>query len=374
MRYDVVVVGAGIIGANCSYQLAKNGRKTLWVDKNHVGFGASGASAAMLEAQVDGFRGEPFLSLALASRRLFPTLAQEIHNLTGIDIQFEQNGILQLALNETDTRELKIEIEKQKKMGLRCRWIDQNIVANEFPQLTDHQYGGALFEEDGQVNSEKFVRAVAQAALLKGATLQEQLNFVTLKIEQGRVTGIHTNTGDITAEKIILAAGAWTDQLLEPLHIKLGLEPIRGQLAVFDTPTRILPIPVYTRSRGYVTPKQDGYTLVGSTVEHAGFDAHSTEAAKTQLLTQASELLPMLANKNLRGMIAGLRPGSPDELPFLGPLPEHPNVIIAAGHYRNGILLAPVTGQIVSDLVDQKTPSISLVPFSSTRFFITSRA
>ena len=166
-----------------------------------------------------------------------------------------------------------------------------------------------------------------KAAVLKGAKLQQGFNRVELAIKENRVVGVTTDKEVFYANHIVVAAGAWADGLLEPLDIKLGLEPLRGQLVVFDTPSRVLPFPVYTKSRGYVVPKKEGYTFAGSTVEHVGFDASTTSEATEKLTHQARALVPLLANKSIRGTIAGLRPGSPDELPFLGALPSYPNVI-----------------------------------------------
>jgi glycine oxidase len=147
----------------------------------------------------------------------------------------------------------------------------------------------------------------------------------------------------------------------------LGLEPIRGELAVFDTPERLIPTPIYTRDRGYIAPK-DGYTLVGSTVEHVGFEMAPSEETRRRLRERGIALVPALKDKVCRTTtIVGLRPGTPDELPFIGPLPDHANVIVAAGHYRNGVLLAPITAKLVADLVAKRTPRVSLEPFSPTR-------
>lgn len=365
MAYDAVVVGAGIIGSLSAFSLAKRGLRVLLLDKSHVGAGASGSTAAMLESQTDAHRGEPFLSFARRSNAMFEDLESELRGETGESIGLERNGILNIALSDKEAAALKIEIDRQQSLGLKARWIPPEAIAETWPQLNPEYAGGALFEEDGQVNAEQFLAAAVGAAKRRGATLQEGVS-VTLEQEKNRIR-VFVNGERVTAGEVVLCAGAWTDRLLEPLGVCLGLEPLKGQMLVYDTPKRILPTPVYTKSKGYITPKS-GFTLVGATVERAGFDDTTTETAKTALRTQALQILPTLSRMTLRGMTAGLRPGSPDNLPLLGRLEEWKNISIAAGHFRNGILLAPITAEIVCSMLTGTPPPFPSETFAPGRF------
>ena len=366
MIADAVVIGGGIIGACSAYELAKNGLNVILIEKRHFGSGASGTSAAMLEHQIDAYRGEPVFSLSHASSKLFPALYNEVKNLTGIDFQYEVCGILQLATTEKDAEFLKKEVDRQLKLGLKTKWLSPESLEKEIPNLQPY-FGAALYQEDGQVNGEKFLSAMIQAAEKKGVKTIDQAKSVDLIVEKGQVLGVKTFNETIHASHIILSAGAWCDQILEPLGIQLGVIPVRGQLLVYETPTQPVPFPIYTRKNGYITPKKDGYTLVGSTVEKVGFDETTTDDAMKHLMKIATDLVPNFKNKKIRGITAGLRPGSPDDLPLLGPLAGYENLIIAAGHYRNGVLLSAITGQIVSDLIAQKTLPFNISAFSPNR-------
>lgn len=355
------------MGASSAYQIAKQGRSVLLLDAHPFGTGASGNSAAMLEFQLDSYRGEPFFSLGRKSAQLFPDLWEETKQLTGIDFQYEQCGILQLALNDREAEALEREATRQKKLGLKIDWLTPDALSMHMPHLAVSSFGGVIYWEDGQVNGEKFLSALLQAAEKKGAVLKQQVRNAGLLIQSGKVVGAQSAEGMYYARHVVITAGCWTDQLLEPLGIQLGIEPIRGQLVFYDSKREAFAHPVYTKTGGYIAPKKDGYALAGSTTERVGFDSSTTEDGIEMIRHFAKTLFPHLSHAQVRGSSAGLRPKSPDELPIIGALPDHPNLIVAAGHYRNGILLAPITGQIVAAIVSGAEPPLDISPFSPKR-------
>ncbi|MCG3205909.1 MAG: Glycine oxidase [Elusimicrobia bacterium] len=355
MKENVVVLGGGIIGALAAYEIAKGGATVTLLEKYKVGHGASGNSAAMLELQLDAHRGEPFLSLARASHDLFPVISAELRAQTGIDIQFSRCSILQVALDREEAHSLKNECDRQSARGLEATWISPSQVNQQLPGFTPHQLGGALYTQDGQVHGGLFLEAALQAARQHGVSVQEN---VSEEIIQQAL---------LSQSKIVVAAGAWTDQLLKPLGIRLGVSPVRGQLMVFSTPHPVLPFPVYTKTGGYLVPKADGTTLAGTTVEQVGFDSSVTPEGQEHITTVVKTLMPSLMDYPLKAMTAGLRPQSPDDLPLLGPLPDHPNIFVAAGHYRNGILLAPITAKILAAWVKGDHFPVQLDSFLPSR-------
>ena len=366
---DVIVVGAGLVGAAAAYECAKAGAKVILIDKNSLGSGASGNSAAMLELQIDAYRGDPFYSLAKASHDLFPALIRDLTAETGIDTGYEPCSIMQVAMNPEEAVALDVECERQSRLGLRARWLTPTQVANHVPDLTQSIYGAALFHEDGNVNGLAFLQALCAGAEKAGAELIFNAGDVHLLLDDKRVVGVQVGAAKMLAPKIILAAGAWIDALLAPLSIQLGVTPVRGQLVVFETPTRVLPFPIYTKTGGYLTPKKEGVTLAGSTVEHVGFDASSTVEGRERILNLVRSLYPKLLRYPIRTVTAGLRPKSPDDLPLLGVLPDHSNVFVASGHYRNGVLLSPISGKLAQLFaLDQSIPSTFHV-FSPERLF-----
>ncbi len=367
MTFDVIVIGGGIIGASCAYELSKNGKKVAVVEKRHLSSGASGASAAMLEFQIDAHRGEPFYSLALASNNLFPALAQEIKSLTGGDFQYEKCGILHVASTEEESESIESEVKRLQSLGHKTSWLDQEALQKECPYLNTDNLGAALYEEDGQVNGEVFVSTLMAAAQKNGAEIFPDAGDVHIVMQNGKAQGVKTSRGIFYAETIVVCAGAWTDQLLSPFGHQLGIKPVRGQLVIYDTPNNFLQRPIYTQRHGYLTPKRNGFTLAGTTVENVGFDETTTDQARADIIKMAVALVPGLARKDIRGLSAGLRPSSPDNLPFIGPLPGHPEILIAAGHYRNGFLLAPITGRAIAAIATAKKPPLNLEPFSPSR-------
>lgn len=366
-QFDAIIVGGGLIGASAACEAAKAGSRVLLVDKHSVGTGASGNSAAMLELQIDAHRGEPFYSLAKASHDLFPSLAAELMASTGIDTGYEPCAIMQVAMTPEEAVVLEEECQRQTRMGLRARWLTSTQVGNHVPDLTQSIFGAALFHEDGNINGNLLLKALVAGAEMHGAQVIFSQTDSRLVIENGRVVGVQYGDQLALAPKIVIAAGAWLDPVLEPLGIHTGVTPVRGQLVVFETPTRILPFPIYTKSGGYLTPKREGITLAGTTVENAGFDTRSTDEGRESILRLVRQLYPKLLRYPIRTVTAGLRPKSPDDLPLLGPLPDHPNVFVASGHYRNGVLLAPISGRIAAAFVRDAHAPLSIEPFALTR-------
>jgi glycine oxidase len=363
----VIVVGAGLVGASAAYECAKAGAKVVLIDKNKIGTGASGNSAAMLELQIDAYRRDPFYSLAKASHDLFPALTSELKDLTGIDTGYERSSIMQVALNSVEAASLEEECQRQRQLGLRARWLSPVEVRNHVPDLTDSIFGAALFHDDGNINGLSLLNALCAGAQKHGAKLLFDVGEVKLVRESDCVIGVGCRDEQVRAPKVIVAAGAWVDQVLEPLGIRLGVTPVRGQLIVFETPQRVLPFPIYTKTGGYLTPKKEGVTLAGSTIEQVGFDSSPTEAGRASILGLVRTLYPKLLRFQVRTVTAGLRPKSPDDLPFLGSLSDYPNVFVACGHYRNGVLLAPISGKLAAEFWTERPGSMSLEPFSPQR-------
>ena len=366
MARDVVVIGAGVIGSLCAFRLAKAGANVTLLEREVSGPGASRNSAAMLEAQLDAYRGKPFLPLASASQKLFPALAEELLSLTGINIELEQCGILQAALDENERSSLKSEMQRHIVEGWSARWLEPADIALEFPALTHQAYGAIFYEDDGQVNGINFLEASRKAAAAAGAKVILDAGDVKLWIENGNVKGVEAGERHV-ADAVVVAAGAWTDALIAPLGVRLGIEPVRGQLLWYQTAARMLPAPVYTKNGAYLCPKTRGVMLAGTTTERVGFKGEVTEEGRASIAAAIQKLSPDVAGHDVFTSTAGLRPASPDGLPFLGPLAAHPNVFIASGHHRNGVLLAPITADVITAQVLGGELPLDVSAFSANR-------
>lgn len=365
--FDTIVIGGGAIGCAIAFELSKSGQNVAVLEKGTVASGASGVSAAMLEAQLDAHRGEPFLSLALASQELFEPLTRELEETTGMDIQHERCGILQIALTPSERDELRRRYEFQIGKGLPASWLEPREVEESLPQLEGRFLGALFHRKDGQVNASRFTGALAQAARRRGAKVLEGTEVTGFRLDGSRVTGMDTKTGAFGCGSLVIAAGPWSSLLGRMLGLAIPVEPVRGQLVIFETSPAVLPYPVFYGSR-YLTPKRDGFLLAGTTTEKAGFDDQPTAEATQAIARDAQAVMPLLKSKPFRGATAGLRPHSPDELPIMGRAPGFDNVFIATGHYRNGILLAPVTARILVSLMQDRTPPLPINAFSAERF------
>lgn len=368
MKPSVVVIGGGVIGACCTFQLAKAGAKVTLLEKSHFGAGASGCSAAMLECQTHAYRGDTFLSLAKPSLDLFPQLYEELKELTGIDFEYERCGILNLAMSEEEAFFLQSCVRDQQIRGLSTEWLEPEDVEEEFPQINPEYFGGAYYHEDGQINGELFLEALLEGARKYGADLRENTGPVILGPTRDGLRAVSAE-GVYEADTYVVTAGAWTDEVMGRYFLSC-ISPVRGQLVFYSTPPNWLSSPIFTKRHGYVVPKRRGYALVGSTTEEVGYDSSTTDEAMVDLIQKGQHMVPGLRRCDLRGISAGLRPKSKDDFPVIGPLPSQENILVAAGHYRNGMLLAPITAEIITALVEKKTPPVDVQPFLPQRFSI----
>lgn len=364
---DVVVVGGGIIGLSVAWNLAGAGVSVTVLERSQVGDGASNASAGMLAPLAEANRPGPFLELGLASLRLYPAFIDALRGETGMNAECASPGLLRVALNEQEAAEFCTPAW-QRAVGLQVELLDGAAVRALEPALSEVVYAAALSPEEKQYDPRDLVRMLALACVQRGVTIREctmALGFVT---DGDRVTGVRTATEVIPCGQLVVAGGAWADQLTRWLGGSLPVYPVRGQILAL----RCLPSPIrYTlyAHDGYLVPRVDGEVLVGATAEHeAGFDMRPTAGGMAHLLNTAVKLVPALASAPFDRVWAGPRPGCRDNLPILGPLPRWSNVNLAAGHFRNGVLLAPVTGQLLADCVLGRASHPLLPAFSATRF------
>lgn len=253
----------------------------------------------------------------------------------------------------------------QREKGLSAEWQEPDQVAEYLPGL--RRSSGALYcPEDGQVNPVKWTAALARAARNRGVSFIEQVPETSVLTQNGRVIGLRTPRETFSSDKILIAAGAWTPTLLKPLGVDLALEPVKGQLMIMSGLPRAFRGPVYTGD-GYLVPKADGRLIIGSTMEKVGFDVRPTLEAQRGLADWAARWCPGLTSLPVVNFQAGLRPGSRDGWPVMGPLLDPEGLFVAAGHFRNGILLSPVAGHYMADgMVDGQWHPWGL-PFSPER-------
>lgn len=361
MDSDVIIIGAGVIGCAIAYNLGKAGVKTLVIDKaDGVGREASWAGAGVLTSHAS--TREPYPALCRASLALYPSLADELKASTRIDIEFIQSGTLSLFFDEE---------EKDGLIGLAERRIDRGFSAEVLtaeqvweiePAVSKSVVGGVRFPEDAQVRNPKLVRALSKGAVLSGARFLLGNPVDGFVREKDRISGVKVNGELFRGDTIVIAAGCWSGALAKELGVHLPIQPSRGQIVLVDT----IPLVLRHTIDGlgvYVVPRSDGKILIGATVEFVGYDKRTTLVGVQQMIEAGTTLIPELAEMSFTQAWAGLRPHIRNG-PCIGKLPDLDNVIIASGHFKNGILLAPITGALISELITTGVTSLSLEPFS----------
>lgn len=364
---DLIVVGAGAIGAACARNLARRGVSLVVIEAGPKPGAATPASAGMLAPLVEAAPNDPLLTLYVRARDLYRSLAPLLHEETGIDVGLWTGGILTAAFTEAEVEHLKEEIAWQRQQGYQAEWLSPGEIRERFPGLSPQVLGGALAVEDGLLDPVALTEAMLRSALASGANLVQGERVDELVIRDGRLEAIRTAARTITAGGVLIAAGCWSGKI-SGLPRPLSVEPIRGQLIAFDWPTPE-PAAIVYAERGYIL-KRGAEAIAGTTVEHVGFDPAVTEAGTAQISALAARVYPSLQGAPIRRRWAGLRPGTPDGRPLVGRDPEIPNLWYATGHGRNGILLAALTAEIIETLYAGEEPEHDLSLLDPGRFWV----
>ena len=348
--YDAVVIGAGIIGLACAWRAAERGLSVVVLERDEPGAGASGVAAGMLAPVTEADFGEETLLRAnLESRRMWPAFASELETLTGLEVGYRETGALVVAADRDDAGELRRLHALHESLELGSTWLPPSALRREEPGLSPRVAGGILAPDDAVVSPRAVVGALAAAVERAGGEIRSGAEVVGLETESGRVTGVRTAGGRVATERVVLAAGCWSGEGIETGGPLPSVRPVKGQLLELRArPGRPAPAERIVRSpRCYILARADGRVILGATVEEQGFDTTVTADGMYRLLEAAWEILPDVSELELVSARAGLRPGTPAGEPVVGP-GEPDGLVIATGHYRNGVLLAPLTGERVA--------------------------
>ena len=363
---DVVVAGGGAIGLSVAWHLAKAGAGVTVFDSGPDNGQASIASAGMLAPLAEAEEHGPLVSLGLESLSLYPAFSAALKEDAGIDAFPIGPGTLRVALDEAEEKSLGMCFSWQRSKGLPLEWLTGAEARRLEPALSRLARAAVFSPEEKRVAPRALMSALAWACRRRG-----------VRLEAGRVTGFETRGARVTAAKTdgasvpcgqaVIAAGAWSAGLAKNLGVDIPVFPVRGQMISFLRPEPDARHAIYSRT-GYVVPREEGRLAAGATQERAGFDCGTTKEAVDELSAAARGLIPSLAGAHVESAWAGLRPGSGDGLPILGPLPGWENAHVASGHFRNGILLTPVTGRIMARLVLERRIEDRFKPFLAQRW------
>jgi glycine oxidase len=375
---DTVVVGGGVIGLGIAWRAALAGMTVTVVDEA-PGRGASWAAAGMLAPVTEVHYGErPLLSLNLAAAARWPAFAAEVEEASGLPVGYRPGGTLAVARDADDNAALEDLYQFQLRCGLEVERLRSRECRQLEPGLAPSIRGGILAAGDHQVDNRALVEALLVACQRAGVRMVRG-RVAELAVEAGRVTGVllagggavpsPANGETLAAGVVVLAAGCWSGGLRGlAAEVLPPVRPVKGQLLYLRGPADQ---PLCSRNvRGlevYVVPRTDGRVVVGATIEEQGFDTTVTAGAVHDLLRAALELLPDAAELELAETVVGLRPGSPDNAPMLGPAGPD-GLVVATGHYRNGILLTPVTADAIAELLATGRAPEMIAPFAPGRF------
>lgn len=365
--YDVIIVGGGVIGSSIAFHLAKKKRKVLLVEKDRIGCEASSAAAGMLGAQAEITEAGPFYDMAQKSRSLFPAIAEELKECSGIDVHLVNKGLLKVARSEDEGNELKRLKSFYQKQGQRAEWLSDAELLEREPNLSRDLIGAMYLPDDGHVLAPELTSAFARAASILGVSLREYTTTTGIIIQKDRIIGVETNGGNFYSDTVVVASGVWSGTLLQQTGLHLPLYPVKGECFSLLYPAA--PITATVISEGcYIVPKQRGRLIVGATMAEGQYDKKVTLKGIRDLLTKAETILPNIVEGEWEKAWTGLRPQTPDGLPYMGKHPEIEGLFIAAGHFRNGILLSPITGQWMTELIEGDRQEETLQPFRVDRF------
>lgn len=367
---DVAIVGAGVIGLSVARALLLRGvHHVTLIDRAQPGAEASSAAGGILAPQIEADHADEFFQLACASRDMFPAFAGALYEETDIDVELNTTGTLYLGFTEENESDLRQRHDWQTRAGLSVELLSPGDAKDLEPYISDRVRCALRFPNDFQVENRKLLEALVIANARHGARSMTGCDVHAVQIERGKVRGLETSLGFVSTPLVVLAAGAWTSFIDSPDMTlpQIGVEAVRGQMLCFEAQTHIAHHVIYS-SRGYLVPRRDGRLLAGSTTEHVGFDKNVTDDGIQTIKSMALEIAPALGHLPLIDSWAGLRPRAADGLPVLGPYAGIEGLVYATGHYRNGILLAPITGELIaSAIVEDVTPGL-LTSFSPERF------
>jgi len=361
---DVVVIGGGVIGLSIARALARRGvQDVCLLERGGLGAEASSAAGGMLLPQVEADGYDDFFALACRSRDLYPSLAAELHDETGVDVELDTTGTLYLALNEHDYEEIEQRYHWQTGAGLAVELLTSAAARELEPCVSESTFGALRFPNDIQVENRRLVTALANSVNALGVKTFTETTVEKLITDAHRITGVQTSRGEISCRTAVLAAGTWSSFICPNPTIT----PVRGQMVCLESKPQLTRHVLFS-PRGYLVPRHDGRLLAGSTGENAGFAKRVTAGGIASILREAHEISPAVASLPIVDTWAGLRPRAADGLPVLGPCGEIDGLFYATGHYRNGILLAPLTAELISEAIVAGTTSPLLAPFSPDRF------
>ncbi len=367
----MVVVGGGVIGLSIAWRLARAGASVTLLERERVGSGASRAAAGMLAPITEAGHGhgdDAMVRFARASLARYRSFAAELEADADSPVALDMRGTLIASLDRDDTESIRRAFEHRKALGLPVEWLPGARAREIEPLLSPRTSAAMWIPDDHQVDARALVVALARACAHRGVTIREGSAVERVNLRDGAVVGVHVADVDVDADVVVMAAGAWSGAVDGiPAGAVAPVRPVKGQIVRLHGADTFPLAHVIRTPRVYVLPKSDGSVLVGATQEEMGFDARATAGAVKDLLEHAWEIVPAIYELAFEGVDVGLRPASRDHLPVIGATRVR-GLVMATGHFRSGILLAPATADAVVEGIANGRFGDAVAAFSPERF------
>lgn len=368
---DVIVIGAGLIGCSIAFRLAQAHLSVTIVERSEPGAEASGAAGGMIAPQGEMITPGPFFDLCTSSRDLYPDFVSEIKDLTGEDVGYHREGTLLVALTDNERSESETIYRAQKALNLPIEFLDGDMVRKRVSGLSSEIQCGLFVQGDHWLDNMRLTSVLADACRRLGVDFRCGKAVSKLKLKNSRVESVELEPGPtgpaetLSGGQFVLAAGAWSSELVEPLGINLSVLPCHGQIIEFETP--VDPPLVVRAGHHYLVPRPPGRLIAGTTAEYVGYEKTVTAEGLQSIIEGVARFAPFVKKLRFRSAWAGLRPDTADHLPILG-RGEVENLYFATGHFRNGILLAPATAGLITELILTGSTSQLIDAYRPTRF------
>jgi glycine oxidase len=359
---ECIVVGGGLLGLLTARALNHAGAKVVLLECGETGRESSWAGGGIVSPLVPWEYPDAVSVLVDRSQQHYPVLARELREETGIDVEWTRSGLLMVDF------ELDPLIESwAKRYHCRLQSLDEVQAKSLEPGLAEGFRSSILLPDVGQIRNPRLCKALRRSLDLRGVAIHENTPVLGFITRDGALRGVRTDAGEYAADRVVVTAGAWSAQLLKETGLDLPVKPVRGQMIQFQVPPGLLRHIVLHRNH-YLIPRLDGLVLAGSTLEYAGFDKEITGEARDELLRAATTLIPALSDCKLVRQWAGLRPGSPDGVPFIGEHPRIRGLFVNAGHFRNGVVMAPGSVQLLLEMMQNQSGFTDSSPYAIDKY------
>lgn len=366
MGEHILILGGGVIGLSCAYECAKRGHKVTVLEIESCGGQASGAAAGMLAPFSENTeQPDDFFRLCLASHQLYPQWVEEIEELTKLSCEYNNSGSLNVVYHQADLLSLENRLQWQKRYGAEAEILHGDDLFHREPALSREVAAAIYYPQECHIYAPGYVKVLEAACRKIGVRIQDHLHKVEIVNPHQDMIFKSENGQEFTGDRLIVCTGAWAKELESIFEIDIPVYPIRGQICAYETKTEVHHM-VFS-SQGYLVAKKNGSLVCGASEDIAGFNTSVTEKGISRLEKWSPKVFPSLVEKPFYSW-AGLRPATQDGMPLIGSLKDAKHIIFAVGHYRNGVLLSPVTARVVADQIDGEPDCTPLAAFSPNRF------